>query len=188
MEQDRKKANTKVALVLTAVVCFMTGFSFFAFPPLYDIFCEITGLNGKTASVPATIQERPVDINRTVKVKFVANINNQSAWKFYPDVYEMQVHPGQLNETVFHAQNLSGQDKVAQAVPSVVPGAAAVYLHKTECFCFTEQAFTAHEGRAMPLRFVVDPYLPETVEALTLSYTFFAKAPSDIDHIDHVKH
>lgn len=40
-------------------------------------------------------------------------------------------------------------------------------------FCFNEQEFKPNEGRDMPLRFMVDPELPEKIKTLTLSYTFF---------------
>ena len=60
-----------------------------------------------------------------------------------------------------------------QAVPSIAPGVAAKHFQKTECFCFTSQDFAAEEARDMPLQFVVDPDLPEYIDRLTLSYTFF---------------
>ena len=62
---------------------------------------------------------------------------------------------------------------VAQAIPSISPGAAAEFFKKTECFCFTEQKFAAHESKTMPVRFVVDPELPERYKTITLAYTFF---------------
>jgi cytochrome c oxidase assembly protein subunit 11 len=166
------KSNKKIVTVLVAMVFFMSGFSF-ALVPLYDVFCDITGLNGKTADGPAVISSNEVDLDRTVKVQFIASLNNEAPWEFRPDVFEVKVHPGELNETFFFAKNLTSQSKVAQAVPSVAPGQAALYFHKTECFCFSEQGFKPNEGRDMPLRFMVDPELPENIETLTLSYTFF---------------
>ncbi len=85
----------------------------------------------------------------------------------------MQVHPGQLYDAKFFAQNLTKRQLVGQAVPSVAPGQAAKYFQKTECFCFTSQHFDAEESRYLPLRFVVDPDLPAHIDRLTLSYTFF---------------
>jgi cytochrome c oxidase assembly protein subunit 11 len=49
----------------------------------------------------------------------------------------------------------------------------AAYFHKTECFCFSPQKFTPGEGRQMPVRFIIDPALPEHVELITLAYTFY---------------
>ena len=58
-------------------------------------------------------------------------------------------------------------------MPSVSPGTAAKYLQKTECFCFEQQSFGGQEGKDMPVVFYVDPELPEYLDTLTLSYTFF---------------
>jgi len=71
---------------------------------------------------------------------------------------------------------LTGEDKVAQAVPSVAPISAAEHFTKIECFCFTSQDFMANEQRAMPLQFIVDPDLPEYVDTITLQYTFYDTA------------
>ena len=50
-------------------------------------------------------------------------------------------------------------------------------LSKTECFCFTQQNFTAGEGRDMGVQFMIDPALPEFIDRVTLSYTFFVNRP-----------
>lgn len=62
---------------------------------------------------------------------------------------------------------------VAQAIPSVSPGRAAAYFHKTECFCFNQQVLEAGGTVDMPLRFIVDRDLPASVNTITLSYTLF---------------
>jgi cytochrome c oxidase assembly protein subunit 11 len=62
---------------------------------------------------------------------------------------------------------------VAQAVPNIAPSEVAAYFHKTECFCFSPQKFSAGEGRQMPVRFIVDPALPQHIELITLAYTFY---------------
>jgi len=167
-----KGKHNRTVTMLVVMVFFMSGFSF-ALVPLYDVFCEVTGLNGKTAEGLAEISKVQVDIDRTVRVQFLTNLNNNAPWKFRADVYEMNVHPGQMYETTFFAQNLTSKRKVAQAVPSVSPGVAAEHFSKTECFCFNEQAFEANESKDMPLRFMVNPELPEEITTLTLSYTFF---------------
>jgi cytochrome c oxidase assembly protein subunit 11 len=62
---------------------------------------------------------------------------------------------------------------MAQAIPSVAPFHAAEYFHKTECFCFEQQELARGERIEMPLKFIIDPHLPASVETLTLSYTLF---------------
>ena len=158
-----------VQLLLMAVGAF--AFSF-ALVPLYDVFCEITGLGGKTNTTAAMVTEEP-DVERWVTVEFLASVNEHAPWKFSPVVKTMQVHPGKLYDAEFFAQNLTQDTLTGQAVPSVAPMQASKYFKKTECFCFTSQRFTPGEGRNMPLRFIVDRDLPDYVDTISLSYTFF---------------
>jgi cytochrome c oxidase assembly protein subunit 11 len=83
------------------------------------------------------------------------------------------VRPGEIYETLYVARNTSDRDIVGSATPSVAPARGSQYFNKTECFCFTAQTLAAGESREMPVRFIVDPDLPEDVRTLTLSYTFF---------------
>ena len=85
----------------------------------------------------------------------------------------MQVNPGRMYFATFTAKNLTEDAKIAHAVPSVAPVAAAEHFVKIECFCFNSQEFVAGEEKAMPLQFIVDPDLPEYVDTITLGYTFF---------------
>ena len=116
--------------------------------------------------------EQPDD-SRTVTVEFLAELPSVGNWEFRPVVHSMQVHPGRLYETEYFAHNLTGHETIAQAVPNVAPGKAAGYFRKTECFCFTPQKFAVNEQRPMPVRFVIDPALPKSVDRITLSYTFY---------------
>ena len=69
---------------------------------------------------------------------------------------------------------------VAQAIPSVSPGKGAQYFHKTECFCFEEQLLQPGEKLTMPVRFIIDPDLPDDVPVLTHGYTHFDITESHI--------
>ena len=63
------------ALKLAIIPLLMFGFGF-ALVPLYDVFCDITGLNGKTGRVEASeINIDQVDRSRTIEVRFLANTN-----------------------------------------------------------------------------------------------------------------
>lgn len=150
----------------------MFGFGF-ALVPLYDVFCDITGINGKTARIEQTdAAESSLDETRQVTVDFIANVSGL-AWDFQPAVRQVRVHPGELKTVIFYAENRAGRDLVGQAVPSVSPSVASRYFNKTECFCFSQQPLKAGERKEMPVRFVVDPKLPEHVRSMTLAYTFF---------------
>ena len=155
------------------IVVGMFGFGYLMVP-IYNVFCDITGLNGSTSSIKSRQNVSfSVDENRTVKVQFVANLNNNLYWDFKPEVFEMKVHPGKQYTTHFVARNKRDETVIGQAIPSIMPAKAALNFHKTECFCFNNQTFSSMEQRRMPVSFIVSPDLPKDVEVMTLSYTFF---------------
>ena len=159
-------------LRLLGVVVGMFTFGF-ALVPLYDVFCEITGANGKTAGQFTVTEAQEIDKQRLVTIQFLTSNNADMPWKFRPKKRMLKVHPGELNSTAFYVRNLTNKTMVAQAVPSVSPFHAAEYLHKTECFCFDQQQLAQGEEMDMPLRFIIDADLPKDVKTLTLSYTLF---------------
>lgn len=166
--------NPTRVLVLKLAVVIVGMFAFgFALVPLYDVFCKVTGLNGKTNTSAYEAVAVKVDTSRTVTVKFVATNNDKMEWDFKPEVVSINVHPGEVASTTFFAKNPSDQRMVAQAIPSISPGRAAEFFHKTECFCFTQQTLLAHEAIDMPLRFIVDQDLPKDIHVITLAYTLF---------------
>lgn len=174
-----KKSHVRTAGRLALVVVAMFGFGY-ALVPLYDVICDITGLNGKTGQVTAAEAARQqVDESRTIKVQFVASVSAGAPWEFSPNEKSMEVHPGGVYNTTFRARNRTSTVLTGQAVPSVSPREASLYFNKTECFCFTNQQFQPEEGRDMPVQFVVDRDLPAHIDSLVLSYTFFNVTGTD---------
>lgn len=171
-DQTQSSRNRATALRLAMVTLAMFGFGF-ALVPLYDVLCEITGLNGKTGRVEAASLTGEVDTSRTITVEFISSVNGGLYWEVRPAVTSMKVHPGKVYETTYIARNLASNTTVGQAVPSLSPGRAAMYFNKTECFCFTKQSFQGKESRQMPVRFVISSDLPEQIRTVTLSYTFY---------------
>jgi cytochrome c oxidase assembly protein subunit 11 len=172
-EQGKKRTLRQTLFVVVGMFGFV-----FALVPLYSVFCDLTGLNGKTRNERAEAVDISPDLSRTVTVEFIASVNQNMPWDFEPEVRRMQVHPGKMYQTSFYARNRTGQAMVGQAIPSVTPGVAALHFKKTECFCFTEQQFKAGERRDMPLLFMVDKDLPEDIGTVTLAYTFFDRQNS----------
>jgi cytochrome c oxidase assembly protein subunit 11 len=170
---DRTQANRRIVRRLGIAAVLMFGFGF-AMVPLYDVFCDITGLNGKTGRIELEqALSAQVDEDRLVTVEFLGTVHSDLPWEFRPMVRQVKVHPGEVTEVHFFARNRKDSQVTGQAVPSVAPGQAAKYFNKTECFCFTQQTLEAEEAKEMPIRFVVDPALPEDVVRISLSYTFF---------------
>jgi len=190
MNDDRRTTSSRsltVRLLLLAVGMFGFGF---LLVPLYSVFCEITGLNGKTNAEAATDVAVAPDVNRDVDLEFVTMVNQYAPYEFHAELDGMTLHPGGIYEAIFIARNLTDKHRVAQAVPSVAPQQAAAYFKKLECFCFTEQEFMPGEEKRMPVRFIVESELPDFIDTITLSYTFFDKAtltdmPPEMDHSEH---
>lgn len=174
---------SKLLLFATLMFCF--GFTLV---PIYNVLCEITGLNGRTTAKQSDeAAQYAVDESREVVVEFVAMVNGTSDWAFEPQVARMRVHPGKTYRTTFHAHNQQDGKRVAQAVPSVAPSQAARHFYKTECFCFTRQEFASGEERQMPVVFMLDPDMPRSVTTVTLSYSFYElPVAADVQGVDEV--
>ncbi|MDO6719004.1 cytochrome c oxidase assembly protein [Psychrosphaera sp. 1_MG-2023] len=171
MENNSPKNNNKIVKKLVLTVALMFGFGF-ALVPLYDVFCDITGLNGKTSTTAAVTSDF-VDTSRTITVEFIARTQGSLPWDFRPEVKRIEVHPGEMHELNFIVKNKSVNDMVVQAVPSVSPGIAAAYFNKIECFCFNRQPLEKGETADLGLQFYIDNALPEEYKIVTLSYTLF---------------
>ncbi len=165
MNTVRKARN----LGLVAVAMFGFGF---ALVPLYDVFCDITGLNGKTEGTAAAAAQS-VDRQRQVTVEFVTYQRTGLGGEFSPSVRRLRVHPGEMHRVDFTVTNPGVDSRVLRAIPSVSPGRAAGYLRKTECFCFEEQPLDGRASAVMPMSFYVDEALPADIEVFTLSYTLY---------------
>ncbi len=164
-------ANNKLIIKLVVSVALMFGFGF-ALVPLYDVFCRITGINGKVDLTPATYAESSQS-DRSLKIQFIAVNNESMPWQFKPNAYSMKVQLGKTYQTSYQASNMTSEYMVAQAVPSVSPSEAAQYLQKVDCFCFNRQPLKAGEVKEMGLAFNIDPQMPEYIKTITLSYTLF---------------
>ena len=168
MDKASKNVATKLALV---AVC-MFGFGY-VLVPLYDVFCDLTGLRfTQDENQELVAQEITEDTSRYVTIQFDASLNQSMPWDVTPAVTKMQVHPGRVYTTNFIAKNTTQSQMVGQAVPSVTPYVANKHLVKTECFCFENQAIEAGQQVEMPLSFMINPKLPKDVKVVTLSYTF----------------
>ncbi len=181
---DTRNKQRKQVILLSLLAVGMLGFAY-ALVPLYEVFCEVTGLNGKNYGRtidPAVAQVQATPSNREVTIQFLAHVGNGMPWEFRPTEHQLKVRLGEYNTTEYYARNRAAQTVTGQAVPSVSPGYAAKYLHKVECFCFTEQRLEAGADQRMAVRFYVGDDLPAEVHTLSLSYTIF-KVPEAVPEV-----
>jgi cytochrome c oxidase assembly protein subunit 11 len=167
--QRRQRRHTALLVLMASG---MFGFSF-ALAPLYDVLCELTGLNGRTSGPAIVSAPAPGASDREVTIQFLAQVGTGMPWEFRPTAQQLRVRPGEMHTTTYYVRNRAAQSVIGQAVPSVTPGPAALYLHKTECFCFVQQRLDAGEEKELPVTFYVGTDLPENIQTLSLSYTLF---------------
>jgi cytochrome c oxidase assembly protein subunit 11 len=171
---ERSRGNRRMGLLLAGVVAGMVGLSFAAVP-LYSLFCQVTGYGG-TTQVAEQVPEEALE--RTIKVRFNADINPGLPWRFQPEQREVEVKIGEPALIFYSAHNLSARETHGTAVFNVTPLKAGEYFQKVDCFCFTEQKLNPGERVDMGVSFYIDPSLVDdasmdSVETITLSYTFF---------------
>jgi cytochrome c oxidase assembly protein subunit 11 len=159
--------KTIIPLVIYASLMFAFAF---AMAPLYDKFCQVTGL--KDSGARKTIEYYARDINRTIRVELDSTLNQNLAFEFYPMTKVVEVNPGETKQVDYYVKNKTNKDVIVQAIPSVTPVLATTHLNKIECFCFTQQTLKAGEEKLMPLIFYLDDKLPKDINTVTLSYTF----------------
>lgn len=176
--------NRRVMLVCLSIVAGMVGLSFAAVP-LYDLFCKVTGFGG-TPQMAATAPSADKVLERTITVRFNADVNHDLPWKFAPAAVSETVKLGEARETHYKARNLSGQAIVGTATYNVTPEKAGIYFNKVQCFCFTRQVLEPGQEVEMPVTYFVDPAIADDprmadVHTITLSYTFFKATDQNLD-------
>ena len=167
----QRAANRRLAFALLFVALGFLGFGF-GLVPLYNSFCQITGLNGKTGEATA----RPaggVDLSRTVTDEFTSTVMPGLPWRFEPMVRRLRIHPGEPANAAYLAVNLGGTRRDGQAIMSVSPEQAATHFKKIECFCYHKQALDPQQTRLMPIVFFVSRDLPQEISTITVSYSAF---------------
>ena len=138
MNKGAKRTLRK--LIIAVPLMFAFGF---ALVPLYDVFCEVTGLNGKVFQSEHS-DNLLTDEGRSIALQFISTNNENMPWTFKPSKQVMKIETGKYHTATFYVKNTTNKRMVAQAVPSVAPSNAAAHLKKLECFCFEQQLSLIH--------------------------------------------
>jgi cytochrome c oxidase assembly protein subunit 11 len=172
---DLQVRNRQMMGKLVVVAVGMLGFGF-AMVPMYRQICEAIGITQQRAV--ASGANTQVDASREVMVELLAS-SAGLAWRFEPLERSVRLHPGELATVRYRVVNTLGRPVTAHAVMNTAPATAARYIEKQACFCFTDQTLAPGESREMPVVFRVKTDVPEALDTISLSYTFFeARAPS----------
>ena len=169
-----QKGKQKTLLLVASVVFFMGALSY-ASVPLYKLFCQVTGYGG-TTQVAQNLSDKVID--RSVTIRFDANVNPALDWKFVPAQKSIELSVGENALAFYRAENTGSGPLVGTATFNVTPDKAGIYFNKVECFCFQEQLLAPNQVIDMPVSFFIDPEMMndpnlDDVTTITLSYTFF---------------
>ena len=156
-----------------ALVVAMVGAAYAAVP-LYRLFCQVTGFDGTpriAAKAPDTVLEK------TITVRFDANVAPGLPWRFEPVQTTMTVRIGENALAFYRAVNTSDRPVTGTATYNILPEVAAAYFSKIQCFCFTEQVLEPGKTMEFPVSFFIDPLIVGDKDArhvthVTVSYTF----------------
>ena len=140
MNKGAKK--TLIKLIVAVPLMFAFGF---ALVPLYDVFCEVTGLNGKVFQSEHS-DELVVDDGRQISLQFISTNNENMPWTFKPSDQVMDIQTGKYHTATFYVKNTTNKTMTAQAVPSVA---------------------------LLPVKLLVSNELPSNIKNIILSYTIF---------------
>lgn len=151
----------------------MFAFAVWAMPPLYYLFCDLTGIGVRPAVRYDGAASQAADRSRTVQITFTTSNAATMPWAFEARQFQMSVHPGEPASATFYARNTTSRRMVAQAIPNISPASATRYFHKTECFCFNSQPLGPGEDALLPMQFIVDQDLPPAITEITLNYNLF---------------
>ena len=168
--------NTKTALISLTAIFVMLGVAYL-FPPLYDLFCRVTGFDGTTQ----VAEQAPRKIlDQKIEVIFTATTHPDLPWEFKPKQPSMMVRIGEVGLAFYRAKNISDKPVTGMALYNVSPNKMGAYFNKIHCFCFEQQLLMPGQEVDMPVTFFIDPEMVEDSETqevrqIALNYIFQAQ-------------
>jgi cytochrome c oxidase assembly protein subunit 11 len=172
-----KKYNKKIIFLTLLLILVIIILSLsYSFVPLYKIFCQLTGYGG-TVQIGQIIKDNDI-VNKLIRIKFHAYVNNKLGIEFRPVQDEITARPGQSILAFYSVVNKGKEMVNGMATFNVVPGKAGIYFHKIQCFCFEVQEFQPREEVELPVYFYIDPEIDKDahlgqVVIIDLAYTFY---------------
>ena len=121
--------------------------------------------------------QSPEIIERTMQVKFVAEVDGLLNWDFKSLQETVSVKIGENNVIKYEGKNLSDRMITSTANFLASPESILSYLVKIECFCFTEQTLEPGESKIFTMVFYLDPALDsdsklDDLKELVFTYQF----------------
>ena len=119
----------------------------------------------------------PKVIDRTMTIKFNADVDSSLDWNFVALQKSIEIKIGESRVVRYEGKNLSTRVITSTANFVAFPDSIFPYLIKTECFCFTEQRLEPGESKIFTMMFFLDPALDfdsslDQIKELVFTYEF----------------
>lgn len=186
MDRQQRLRNARVVTPLIAVLAMMGVLMYYAVP-LYNMFCQVTGIGGTTQR--ATAAEATATSDQKITLRFATQVQPDLPWEFEPVKRSVELTLGEPKTVFFRAKSNADEEIVGRASYNVTPLKVGRFINKIECFCFTQEKLGPGESVRMPVQVFVDPAMMEDgttdeVRTVTLSYHFFRAADPEEDAPD----
>src|SRR5215471_9028206 len=134
-KSPQRNRHRTVAAWCAGLVALMVGLAYAAVP-LYRLFCQVTGFDGtpRIATAPPTTV-----LDRTVTVRFDANVAPELPWQFQPEQTTAKVKLGETTLAFYRVTNTSDRPLWGMATFNVFPEQAAPFFFFLHCSSTTEQ-------------------------------------------------
>lgn len=167
---SRKRLRFGVLSVLWVALVLLFAY---AQVPLFHTACSAFGFNGKIVKHDHQhFKIGPVDESRKVKLQAFAHVNILAPIEIDNRNQQLNLHPGEVFDLVYHVKNISDKDLSLRSVLSLVPSDVGHYLSRMDDAPELFQV-AAGEEKDFEASFVLSNELPEDVVIMSLQFTLF---------------
>lgn len=165
----------RLALVLALLPVTMAALALLAMPPLYSLWCRITGTGMRPNAPQAALAQAPT--GRFVEVFFESRVYDDLPVRFGCDQPVLEAEVGREALVTYRLTNTSDRTLHIRPIHQVSPAAAAAHFGMRLCFCFNDQTVLPGETLEFPVAFTFAPTLDPRVTAVSICYSLFAIDP-----------
>ncbi len=169
-------SRLKLTVLVAGLPLTMGLVAFFAMPPLYSLWCSLTGttMNPNNAAVASAA---PAPTGRFVEVFFESRTYDKLPVRFWCDQISVQVEVGRESFNTYHLLNTGDKVLHIRPVHQVSPTSATPHFGMRLCFCFNDQIIQPGEEKTFPVAFTFSPELDPRTSTVSVCYSLFSIDP-----------
>ena len=168
-----------LAAMLLLIPIGMACLGFVVFPPLYSLWCKVTGTQvSPSAAVDPSLSALPAVGARPIEVIFNQRANELPV-RFWAERRIVTALPGETVANVFHFVNLSDRTVRFRPIHSVSPAQANQGLVMKLCFCFNDQEIAPGASRDFPVELAFAPTIGGNVTQAYITFILLPLEPAD---------